>query len=369
MWLEATLAGLGALPHPPRCLVLDAARETLPASIRDATHVHPVPLVRKTESKIGSLAQRILRRTMGRPWEDAALTRVGHEHGVDLWVGFSGMEGLGAHRPLLVWYPDFQCRHFPEFFPAQEIQERERQWDYLARRADGILVISQSVADDALGSHPQVAEKLHVCGFPPVFTLLQLGLDPDEVRRKYDLPERFFLVSNQFWQHKNHALVLRSLSHLRQCGNVPPVVAFTGRPHDYRRPDAFSEILQFAEQQGLHQYCRFLGVVPRAEQLALIRAAEAVIQPSLFEGRGAIGEEATVLGTQLLCSDIPVHHELNVPGALFFPTDGVAELAELMSHDYPRALKDTRSIAAESQLLTLDYGERFIAVIRKVLGG
>ncbi|MDX6383418.1 MAG: hypothetical protein QOK48_991 [Blastocatellia bacterium] len=361
-WLEVTLLGLGAVAEPPSCFLLDVAPEILPPSIRNSGHVTPVVINRPHQSKAAALAHRVRRKALRRPWEDAGLTAAATEHGINLWVGFSGFEGLGAHRPLLVWYPDFQWRHFPELFSSSEIAERDRQWNYVADRADGIVVISQSVADDALSSHPQLAPRLHVAGFPPVLGESVLGGDPEEVRKKYNLPDRFLLVCNQFWQHKNHALVLRALSQLKRYGKVPPVVAFTGHPHDYRNPDAFSQLLRLVQEEGLNEYCRFLGVLPRVEQLALLRASEAVIQPSRFEGRGAIGEEATLLGTQLLCSDLPVHRELNIPGAVFFPVDGLEELAGLMTRPYPRSQRTNADIAAESRRLAADYGRRFINV-------
>jgi glycosyltransferase involved in cell wall biosynthesis len=367
-WLEVTLLGLGSLDHPPVCLVLGASREILPETLRDAAHVRAVPLPDHVESRVSNLAQRVRRKVLRRPWEDAKITRIATEYQVDFWVGFSGFNGLGAQRPLLVWYPDFQCRHFPELFSTAEVRDRERQWNYIADRADGIIVISQSVADDALLSHPQISEKLHVCGFPPVFYDLVLRQDPDEIRLKYNLPERFFLVCNQFWQHKNHALVLDALSHLKRCGKVPPVIAFTGRPHDYRNPDAFSQLLRFMNQEGLNDHCRFLGILPRDEQLALLRACQAAIQPSRFEGRGAIGEEATLLGTQLLCSDLPVHRELSLPGALFFSVDGVEELAELIMRSYPVSSRPNEEVIRESRRLANVYGKQFMEICEQVRG-
>ncbi|MDT7604812.1 MAG: hypothetical protein QOF61_2809 [Acidobacteriota bacterium] len=366
-WLEVTLLGLGALADPPTCLVVGASPDALPFALARASHVRAVPLERVRESRVGRVANAALRRALRKPWEDPALTRIADRFGVDLWVGFAGFEGLSARRRLLVWFPDFQFRHLPEMFDEAERRERERQWNYIAERAQGILAISRSVAEDAVCQHPHIRGKVHVCGFPPVFPESVLAADPEEVRRRYALPERFFLVSNQFWRHKNHALVFGALSRLKRCAKVPPVVAFTGRTHDYRHPDDFSETLRLVQQQGLHEYCRFLGVVPRAEQVALIRAAEAVVQPSRFEGRGAIVEETQVLGTQLLCSDLPVHRELDAPGALFFTPNDEEELARLMEQCYPHSNRSAREIAEESQRLAADYGRRLMEVFGKVL--
>lgn len=366
-WLETSLLALGTVEQPPTCLIWGATNEVLPHSLKHSSHVQPIINSQPDVSKIARLQDALARRLTRRSWEDPAITDLAAARNADLWIGFSGFKGLGALRPLIVWFPDFQFRHFPELFGNDELRDRERQWNFVATRADAIIAISQSVASDAVSSHPQVADKVFVCGFPPIFTLDSLKQDPDGIRQHYHLPERFFLVSNQFFQHKNHALVLRALKHLKETGAAPPVVAFTGLPHDYRQPQAFADLLRFVNENGLNEYCRFLGVIPRDEQIALIRAATAVIHPSKFEGRGAIVEEATVLGAPLLCSDLPVHHELNAPEALFFPPDSVEELVALMKRQYKPSTKDAQTILAESRHLARTYGDQLMAVCERVL--
>lgn len=367
-WLEVTLHSLGKLAQPPTCLVVDASADVLPPLLRAAPHVRAVALEHPRESRAGRAAKRVERRLRRRSWELPALARLAAEEKIDLWVAFAWFYGLGSHRPLLVVYPDFQVRHLPQLFDAAEIRSREEQWQYVAEHAAGVVTISEATAADARASNPEISEKLYVCGFPPVFTAENLRLDPEEVRRKYRLPERFFLVSNQFWEHKNHALVLRAMSLIADGGGEPPTVVFTGRPYETRDPEFFSRLLRRVNEEGLHERCRFLGVMAREEQIALIRAAEAVVQPSRFEGRGAITEEATLLGTQLLCTSLPAHRELNLPGAIFFDPDDADTLADLLTRDYTRSPKDSAAIAAESDALARDYGERMYRICEEVVG-
>ncbi len=366
-WLEVSLFSLGLLQQPPHCLVLGASREVLPASIRDAAHVEPVPHVIENKSRSQRLLGSLTRRITRQPWESSSVKSVATKHNVDLWLGFSGFEGLGPQRLLLVWYPDFQFRYLPEIFSEEEVIGRSRQWNYVAERADGIVVISESVANDALKSDPQVADRLSVCAFPPLFPESILTASPQETRQKYGLPQDFFLVCNQFFKHKNHITVLQALKRLQDEGHTVPVVAFTGRPHDYRNPDAFSELLQVVQTNNLHHNCRFLGVVPREEQIALIRASCAVIHPSQFEGRGAIVEEAYLLGTQVICSDLPVHRELRAPGTLFFPVAGVEELASLMKRDFKHSEKSVEEIAQDSKRWALAYGQELMDVFNGLI--
>jgi glycosyltransferase involved in cell wall biosynthesis len=363
-WLEATLAGLGMLPEPPTCIILGAVPQDLPPSARHAAHVVPVALADAAPSARGRIASAIQQRLRPGVHESPAVTAVAQEYDIDVWIGFGGFSGLGRDRPLVLCFPDFQFRHLPEMFGPGEVAAREQQWLEVSARANGLMALSQTVVDDALASSPEVAPKIRVCGFRPFFTMATLAQDPDETRRRYDLPENFLLVSNQVFRHKNHGLVLDALSALKRTGRAVPTVAFTGRPYDPRNPDHFSALLQQTARDGLHDDCRFLGVVSRAEQVALIRAARAVVQPSLFEGRGAIVEESAVLGTPLICSDLPVHREQWAPRARFFDPRDAAALTVLLEDLEVRERKTVEAIVADSTALTRDYGERVLALSR-----
>jgi glycosyltransferase involved in cell wall biosynthesis len=156
------------------------------------------------------------------------------------------------------------------------------------------------------------------------------------------------------------------MTRIKNSGAPPVPVVFTGRTEDLRCPNFFGEVLQFVQQNSLHEYVYFLGVVPRNEQIALIRSADAVIQPSRFEGRDVIGEESAVLGAQLLCSDLPVHRELDIPGAIFLDSDDVEGIAILMRRDYHKQQKRNSDIIADSQQRTLKYGERLCEILTRV---
>jgi glycosyltransferase involved in cell wall biosynthesis len=78
-----------------------------------------------------------------------------------------------------------------------------------------------------------------------------------------------------------------------------------------------------------------LGLLPKAEQLALLRGSLGLIQPTRFEGGpgGGSVREAMALGTRILISDIPVNRE--IPSDLgwlrYFPPGDADRLAVLMA--------------------------------------
>jgi glycosyltransferase involved in cell wall biosynthesis len=153
--------------------------------------------------------------------------------------------------------------------------------------------------------------------------------DPLAVVRERGLPERFFLVSNQFWIHKNHALVIEAAGECHRQG-VPVHVVFTGSFKDFRSESYVQGLRQRIFELDLSAHMHLLGQIPRAAQIQLFRASLAVIQPSKFEGWSTVVEDARVLGKTTLMSDFPVHLEQSPEGSMVFGQDDSGALANLM---------------------------------------
>jgi glycosyltransferase involved in cell wall biosynthesis len=362
-WLDYTLRALESLAEPPRCTVYDGRSTEVALGTRNA--ITSISRGSRAPSVPGRVAGWLRRTLSRRSWEDPRISRLSRERSVDLWIGFCGFGGLRADRPLLVWYPDFQHHHFPQFFSTAEIREREGQWEFLKRRATGLLTISQGVARDAV-SAGFLAERVFVCAPRPSFTAEELAADPADVVRAYGLARPFFIVCNQFWRHKNHHLVLDALQHLDESGTAPTVV-FTGHTHDYRAPEYFDGLLGRLHRLGLWSRCRILGQIPRPEQLALMRAATAVVQPSLFEGRGLIIEEAQMLGVPVICSRLSVHSELPSDGTHHFDPARPIELAELLRRPFPSERQTNAAVLGRSCGNSMAYGLELMAIVHRVV--
>jgi glycosyltransferase involved in cell wall biosynthesis len=143
------------------------------------------------------------------------------------------------------------------------------------------------------------------------------------------LPDRFFLVSNQFWKHKDHAVIIEALAILKQL-HICPIIECTGTLSDYRNPRYFNQLLERIEELELQKQFIILGVIPRIDQIQLMRRCLAVIQPSLFEGWSSVIEDARSLGKPVIASDFSVHNEQNAPNSYFFKCVNAEALAELI---------------------------------------
>ncbi len=296
----------------PRLVVIGEDLQAL-EDLGEATGYEDLRLVSKTR----------VQRAPARP---SALWGAGRGDEIDLILLDTppGFEDRG-----ILWIPDFQEHRHPEFFAATELDERlERNRTRLGRHRH-VMVSSQDVAADLDRYYGTMGNRVHVVRFACSEPSGPAAEDAAALRAKYDLPDRYFICSNQFWKHKNHDVVLRALADINADEPLPPMV-FTGREEDNRDPAFGPSIKARAKALGLDHRVRFLGFVPRQDQLGLIKASIAVIQPSLCEGWSTVAEDAKAAGRHVMASDIPVHREQLVRYADFFAPHGHEALARLL---------------------------------------
>jgi glycosyltransferase involved in cell wall biosynthesis len=248
---------------------------------------------------------------------------VAQKNGIDVLLPLLDVPPWDVASKLVGWIPDLQHVYLPEFFGEEELQKRNATIRRLAERAALVILSSNAARRDFVSVAPQGEKKARVLSFPSLLAFDPLSENPESSRTKFNLPEKFALVANQFWAHKNHMAVVNAVAQLRDRGITVPVV-MTGLPVDHRdRSNSnFSFLLQAIASAGLNDQIRILGQVPYADLVNLMRTAAVIIQPSRFEGWSTIVQDAKALGRPLVCSDIAVHRE-QAPDALgFFPCDG-----------------------------------------------
>lgn len=279
------------------------------------------------------------------------------------------VEGLGS--PTLKgigWIPDFQHHHLKDLYSDSQRALLDRAHRGLAQRSRLMLFSSEDCRRDFATHFPELAVKARVASFPSLLAFETPLGELAAVREKYHLPEKFLLVINQFWRHKNHRVVPEALAILRQRGISMPVV-MAGMPSDYRdrHNDALSETLQAAARGGVWSQCVVLGKVPREDLMALLRTAAAVIQPSRFEGWNTTLQDCKAIGCPVIVSDLPVHRE-QCPGALgFFVPENAEALADVIAGHWadlpPRPDRALESAALDREFsFAREYGQRLLEI-------
>jgi glycosyltransferase involved in cell wall biosynthesis len=269
------------------------------------------------------------------------------------------------------WVADLQHCHLPNLFSQQQIDARNAELKRMANNAPVIVVSSEMAGADVRDRYPQARDRTMVMHFASFVDPQWYEPDPQITQAKYQLPDRFFLVSNQFWKHKDHSVIIDALAILKQR-HIDPTIVCTGTLSDYRNPDYFNQLLVKVERLELKQQFIVLGSIPRNDQVQLMRRCLAVIQPSLFEGWSSVIEDARSLGKPVIASDFPVHLEQNHPNSYFFERSNPEELAELIA----QALSNLEAgvnpqlealARQDNQERVKAYGRRFLEIVHHVV--
>jgi glycosyltransferase involved in cell wall biosynthesis len=270
--------------------------------------------------------------------------------------------------PLIGWIPDFQYLHLPEMADADYIKQCADYHIDLIAQSKVLLVSSNDVLKDLKGFSPAAGAKAHVVSFVAQIPPNIYETQPGEICQKYALPERFFFLPNQFWRHKNHAVVIQALRILAKRSTDITVVC-TGSTYDWRNPKFFSSLLTDVALAGVHHQFRMLGLVPRPDVYALQRQAMAILQPSLFEGWSTSIEEAKSLGKRVVVSNLDVHREQNPVGDFFDPHDpeSLASCLEMVAKNACPGpdLQLEEKARAEFPVRVKRFAAQFLAVVKE----
>lgn len=280
-----------------------------------------------------------------------------HHRSIDLLFPFP-MEGLAI--PTLTWIPDFQEKHMPYLFTPGEIAGRRKEHEsYFAR--EGLLLSSESALDDFNEFYGEY--KLPVFVVPFASFLSDELPDLTEVRGRHDIPEKYFFAPNQFWVHKNHVVILAALRELKQRG-VTPTVCFSGKEFDFRAQGYAPFLRQKISEWGLENQVKFLGFMPREDQIVAMKNAQAILQPSRFEGWSTVIEDAKALNKFIIASNLSVHEEQLSKNAEFFDPSDFNGLADLLEKHWktPPAVD-----VVDYKRNQREYGERLAGVFRALV--
>ena len=308
-----------------------------------------------------------------------AFTAAVRQAGIDFLypLTYDNEHNVGASFPLRKslaatrwagWIPDFQHRHLPELFGEKEIARREAGIASLAAEAELIVFSSEASAADYRRFFPDAKARAEVLRFCTAPVPEWLTGDPVAEQVGYHFPNRFFLISNQLWKHKNHLLVLDALGILAGR-EIRPHVVCTGQPADFRDKNFLNVILQRVHERGVGAQVALLGLVPRAAQIQLMRRCVAVVQPSLCEGWSTVVEDARLLGKRVVLSDLEVHREQNPPGARYFDRTSAESLANALADAWrdgtpgPDRACETAA-GATAAAAQLAFGRRFLEIAR-----
>lgn len=259
-----------------------------------------------------------------------ALKRAVGRLGLDVLIPSSGLLPTNIGVPWVGYVYDFQHKYLPHFFTDKEIAGRDQAFSTMLTSAKTVVVNAQSVASDIEKFIPEATVNVFALPFCP-------APHPSWFETKvaaantYGVTSPYFMISNQFWIHKDHGTAFKAFAQI--ASEFPDVtLVSTGETGDYRAPNHFSDLVALLKTVGIRGRVKILGLIPKQHQVALLRDAFAVVQPTLFEGGpgGGATYDAVSLGVPVLLSDITVNREVIADCVRFFKAGDANSLAQAM---------------------------------------
>jgi glycosyltransferase involved in cell wall biosynthesis len=303
---------------------------------------------------------------------DPFLERLLRSNGIDV-LSHSDFLGRHAALPAICWIGDFQHRQQPQFFSRSERWYRDRDFRLQCRHATRVILSSHDAQHALATFEPSAVEKSRVLQFvaQPKLSADTTGLAT--LQERYGFAGPYFHVPNQFWAHKNHRLILDALAILKRRGE-PTLVISTGAMEDYRQPKYFDELMRDADEHGLRDMFRTLGVVPYNDLVGLMVNSIALLNPSRAEGWSTSVEEAKSLGKRIILSNIPVHLEQAPRDGVYIDPDDVSSLADAIREVFEAfdpVVEAERSARASSELpgRVQAFSRTYQEIVLEVSGG
>ncbi len=252
------------------------------------------------------------------------------KYGIDILLPsiYCSEEELGI--PQIGYLYDFQHKYLENLFDEATREYRDKEFNKQLSIAKYIIVNSIACKKDIFRFFPKTDCKIINLPFSP----FQKPEIKDSVNiDKYNLPPLYYMISNQFWEHKNHRLAFHALEKVYEKGYSNIHIVCTGKMEDDKNPVYIKTLLDDISKLRCKDNIHLLGYIPKADQILIMKNSIGVIQPTLFEGGpgGGMVYNALCLGVCCLVSDIEVNREIKGYNTVFFfDPEKEDDLAKLM---------------------------------------
>jgi glycosyltransferase involved in cell wall biosynthesis len=230
--------------------------------------------------------------------------------------------------PSVVTIHDLKHVHRPQDHDIRD-RARRRRWGRLARAAQAVFSSYEHVRRDVIMHLKVRPDAARVIPVAAPDGLQQATTDPRGIVSGR-LPSRFGLFPGQFWPHKNHAMVLLALHHLRRDRNMGVPIVCTGQTTG-ECSAYFEQMRALSRQLRVDDLLLPTGHVDPREMRALYAAASFVLAPTLYDPGSFPAMEALALGKPLIASNVTSLPELVGDAGLLFDPHSVDELVEAMA--------------------------------------
>ncbi|MCM8833253.1 MAG: glycosyltransferase family 4 protein [Candidatus Omnitrophica bacterium] len=271
-------------------------------------------------------------------------------------------------KPYIVTIHDFQQEYYPEFFTLKERIIRKIVYK-TGIFANLVVAESQYVKQDIIKFLKVEEDKIKVLPSPPPNYLRDIKLSIDrlnEVKMKYNLPQKYIFYPAQFWYHKNHLRLLESLKYIAEKYRENVYLILVGS-----KKNNYENVMKKIAELGLTNQVKYLGYVPDEDMPYLYKLSTALVMPTLFESVSLPIWEAFYLGVPVVSSNVCALPEQVGNAGLIFDPLNIEDMAEkiymVWKDEKLRSELVNRGYERVKDLTIENYAKQWEKIIEEVL--
>ena len=309
--------------YPGHQYSLFASKPTGLFDIHSFDNVHCIPPRNLFYKKFASL------------WRRVGMVKEIADAGLGIYHGVSNELPRGIKKTKIktvVTIHDLIFERFPETYHFDERLVHRWKIKRACKVADAIIAISKQTRDDLVDLYGVNAEKIFICyqSCNPVFEKEITDSEKKMIRKKYHLPDRYFLFVSTIAARKNLIAICKAMILLKGKIDIPLVVIGDGKKEK-------EEVKQLMSVNGMEEMLILLNELPASKESSFTSAADfpaiyqqalALVYPSIFEGFGLPVLEALWSGLPVICSNTSSLPEVAGDAALYFSPDDYELLAK-----------------------------------------
>lgn len=280
----------------------------------------------------------LFNKTFSSAWRSSWVKKDLKRLGINLYHGLSheipvGIQNTGTKSVVTIH--DLIHERYPEQYNPIDVNIYHKKFSYACAHADKVIAISQQTKKDIIEFYKTPEEKIVVCyqNCNPSFGETVSEEMKLEIKKRYGLPDKFFLYVGSIIERKNLLNICIAMFILRNDLDIPLVVIGDGKKYKQQVKDLIC-------QNGLEKKVIFLseteaarssaGFQSAADFPAIYQLAVAMIYPSLFEGFGIPVLEALWSRLPVITSNLSSLTEAGGDAAWYVNPSSAEEIANGM---------------------------------------
>jgi len=252
-------------------------------------------------------------------WSQTTLPLMARKDNLDIFWSPSNILPRSLKCKTLATVHDLAFMKFPRCY---RLKDWFLSWLTVKRAVNATcaMTVSRQTKQDIIryfGASPDKVKVVY-CALPHTHK----QASPDEIRRRYSLPDKFLLTVGRIEPRKNSLNIVRAFSEV--ADEIPDVhLVFVG-PTTGRY---LRRVRLLVDRLGLHSRVHFLGFIPLDDLFTMYQMAEVFVFPSLYEGFGIPILEAWAARTPVITSNAGATKEVAEDAAMLVNPMSVADIA------------------------------------------